>query len=48
MESDRSETPETVILAQGGLAQVREMKELLRKNGLAAEVVQPPEGAESG
>ncbi|HJP01043.1 MAG TPA: hypothetical protein QF764_04680 [Planctomycetota bacterium] len=48
MDSDRSEIPETVILAQGGLAQVREMKELLRKNGLAAEVIQPPEGAGSG
>ncbi|MDP6407887.1 MAG: hypothetical protein QGI46_00770 [Planctomycetota bacterium] len=48
MENDQAEIPETIILVEGGLAQVREMKELLDKAGLASEIIAPPEGAGKG
>jgi len=50
-EPDESEgtgqEPQIAILAQGGLEHVRELRELLRRRGIEAHVVRPPEGAGS-
>jgi len=35
---------EPAIVAQGSIASLRELRELLRGRGIAAELVQPPEG----
>ncbi|MDP6539710.1 MAG: hypothetical protein QF903_15625 [Planctomycetota bacterium] len=47
VESEEDGIPETVLLAEGGLNALREMRALLRKHGLDARIVAPPE-AEGG
>ena len=32
------------VIAQGGLAHLREIEQLLARHGLRAEIVKPPEG----